>query len=198
MTAVDQRQHRGRKDAHARLRNEEHFEAMAKPFGRAMLESAGLAADEWVLDIGCGTGTSTLDAARLVGPYGLALGIDISPGLLLRARQRAACSGLANVEFVEADAERHRFGAATFDVVISRFGTMLFADPVAAFANVARAVRPGGRLAVVVARDPMRSELTSVAVRSAGFGHVRLEPVISPVRVGSAVDDAAWLITAIH
>jgi len=109
---------------------------------------AAIGADDRVLDVGCGTGETTRDAARLAH-RGNALGVDLSARQLDRARERAREEGLANVRFEQADAQVHPFVAASFDVVISRTGTMFFADPVAAFANIAGAARADARLAMV-------------------------------------------------
>lgn len=109
-----------------------------------VLYHAALQPGERVLDIGCGTGASCLAAAQAVGTAGQVTGLDIASALLARARERAA--DLPQVTFVEADAQTHAFAPASVDVMISRFGVMFFEDPVAAFANMARALRPGGRL----------------------------------------------------
>ncbi|RFU42523.1 class I SAM-dependent methyltransferase [Actinomadura logoneensis] len=101
-------------------------------------------ADDDVLDIGCGNGQLTRLAA---GRAASALGVDLSEPMLARARERAEAEGVANVRFVRADAQVHPFEPASADLVLSRFGVMFFADPVAAFANIGRALRPGGRLA---------------------------------------------------
>ncbi len=149
------------------LRHEDRLEAMARPFGQAMLGAAALMPGEWVLDVGCGAGTTTVDAARRVAHGGIAIGADISPRMLSRARQHAACRGVSNVDFVEADAQTYDFGTATFDAVISRFGMTFFDDPLAAVANLARALRSGGRLAVVVSQEPLNNELIALAVTAA-------------------------------
>jgi SAM-dependent methyltransferase len=101
-----------------------------------------------VLDIGCGTGQTTRAAARRA-PAGHALGLDLSAPQLARARALARDEAVTNVAFQQGDAQVHPLPAAGFDVAISRFGVMFFADPVAAFANVARALGRGGRLAFV-------------------------------------------------
>ncbi|MGN6791922.1 MAG: class I SAM-dependent methyltransferase [Streptosporangiaceae bacterium] len=102
-----------------------------------------------VLDIGCGTGQTTRDAAR-TAREGSALGVDISAPAVQRARALARAEGLRNVTFEHANAQVHRFPQERFDLAISRFGTMFFNDPGAAFANIRRALRPAGRLVMMV------------------------------------------------
>ena len=97
---------------------------------------------EHVLDIGCGTGASTLRAAAAVGGGGRVLGADISGLLLARARARAREARLENASFEVCDAQVHDFPPAVFDLMLSRFGVMFFGEPVAAFRNIARALRP--------------------------------------------------------
>ena len=111
-----------------------------------ILHHADLQQGEHVLDIGCGTGASCLSAAGLVGPSGHVTGVDIAAQLLDRARIRAADAGLPNIALQLADAQIHAFAPASVDVIISRFGVMFFEDPVAAFANMAHALKPGGRM----------------------------------------------------
>lgn len=111
-----------------------------------VLHHADLQPGEHVLDIGCGTGASCLAAAILVGSAGHVTGVDIAAQLLDRAGIRAKEAGLHNTTFVLADAQTHPFAPASVDVIISRFGVMFFEDPVAAFANMAKALKPGGRL----------------------------------------------------
>ncbi len=103
---------------------------------------------ERLLDVGCGCGASTLALAAAVGPAGRVLGIDLSrPMLEVAAARRTALTAAA--EFQAVDAETTDLGAGRFDGLYSRFGVMFFADPVAAFANLGRALRRGGRLAFV-------------------------------------------------
>ncbi len=114
-----------------------------------LLGRAGARPGERVLDIGCGAGTSTLKLAEQVGPSGRVVGIDISEPMLALARRRVAERSLANISLLPADAQTHAFGPDLFDRVVSRFGVMFFADPVAAFRNLRGAMRPGGRLCFV-------------------------------------------------
>ena len=145
----------------------DRFEAMTAPFGHAMLDAARLQPGERVLDVGCGHATMTIEAAERVAPEGRVVGVDISAAMLQLARQRVAAAGLDNVELLEADAQLHAFDPGSFDAVISRFGTMFFEDPEAAFANLARALHPGGRLVFVAWQDPLNSEWIAVALGAA-------------------------------
>ena len=119
------------------------------PLGLAAMERAKVAAGERVLDVGCGCGQTTLELAARVGPRGAVTGIDISTPMLERARERAGECGLANIAFINADAQSTPLGAAAFDLVFSRFGVMFFADPKAAFASLRERLAPGGRVAFV-------------------------------------------------
>lgn len=119
------------------------------PLGRMVADRLAVAPGERVIDVGCGCGESTLELARRVGPGGHVLGVDISKPMLARAGERAAAEGFGQVTLLEADAQSHPFPAGGFDVVYSRFGVMFFADPVAAFTNLRRALRAGGRLGFV-------------------------------------------------
>jgi SAM-dependent methyltransferase len=110
---------------------------------------SGVAAGENVLEIGCGTGATTVPLAEAVGPSGRVVGVDLSEPMLEGARKRVAESGLGNITLLQADAQVHLFEPGGFDLITSRFGVMFFADPFAAFANLLPAARPGGRLCFV-------------------------------------------------
>lgn len=142
-------------------------DALLAPFGRALLDAARLQPGERVLDVGCGHGASTFEAAERVAPSGVLFGIDISTAMLEPARRRVATTGVENIEFVHADAQVHAFETGSFDVVLSRFGVMFFEDPHAAFANFSRALRPGGRLVFVCPQDPRNSEWIALAFGAA-------------------------------
>ena len=176
-----------------------------------------------VLDIGCGTGQTTRDAARMA-VAGRALGVDLSEAMIERAWQLTKAEGLNNAKFEVADAQSHRFPAECFDVAISRFGTMFFADPVAGFSNIALALRPGGRLVMMVWQNRDRNEWSSSIDRvlfeegpaprpggldpfslgdpatlrsilnASGFVHAKLTEVHEPVYYGQNVDAAlCWV-----
>jgi SAM-dependent methyltransferase len=109
----------------------------------------GISPGDDVVDIGCGTGLTTREAARAAAP-GRVLGVDVSERMLERARQLTAAEQIDNARYELGDAQVHRFDPAGFDVAISRFGTMFFSDPAAAFANIAAALRPEARLVLLV------------------------------------------------
>jgi SAM-dependent methyltransferase len=127
--------------------HQERLDRQIGPHGDAALAKLAPAPGERVLDLGCGCGDSSLALARAVGPAGRVLGVDLSEPMLARARERAAAAGLAHLSFRAADVQTAPLEAGAFDAAFSRFGVMFFADPVAAFGNVRRALRPGGRLA---------------------------------------------------
>jgi SAM-dependent methyltransferase len=153
----------------------DRFDAASAAFDPALLEAAGIGAADRVLDVGCGAGISTRAAAR-AATDGHATGIDLSAPLLAEARRRSAAAGLANTTFVQGDAQVHPFEPAAFDVVLSRFGVMFFGDPVAAFGNVARALRSAGRLAVLSWQPLARNEWLLVLRRTLAAGRSLPEP----------------------
>jgi SAM-dependent methyltransferase len=127
--------------------NAEYFDRSVAVYHERLLTAAAIGERDLVLDLGCGTGQTTRDAARQTG--GSALGVDLSSRMLGYARRRAAEEGVTNATFVQADAQIHPFGAGVYDVAISRTAAMFFGDQTAAFDNIGRALRPGGRLALV-------------------------------------------------
>jgi SAM-dependent methyltransferase len=151
--------------------NADRLDRMLEPFTALILQAASLQPGSHVLDVGCGCGATTLAAARLVVP-GQAAGIDLSGPLLARARTRAAAADLPNAVFWQGDAQVHPLGPAAFDTVISRFGMMFFADPVAAFTNIRSATRPAGRL-VFVCWQPLAANQWLMVPRAALAEHVQ-------------------------
>ena len=130
-------------------RHADRFDAALTRHQPRFLETAAIGPTDAVLDIGCGTGRTTRDAAR-AAHQGTALGVDLGLAMLDVARRRAAEEGLTNVHFERADAQVHPFPSKAFDVMISRTGTMFFGDPEAAFANIARALKPGAQTTQLV------------------------------------------------
>lgn len=132
--------------------HQESLDRVWRPIGDAAMARAAVQSGERVVDIGCGCGATSLELAAKVGASGSVVGVDISAPMLARARERAHGLEVANLEFVQADASTYAFPGGA-DVVFSRVGVMFFRDPVAAFANLRRALRPGGRLVFVCFRD---------------------------------------------
>ena len=122
-----------------------------------------------IVDIGCGTGQTTRDAARKASPAS-ALGIDVSAQAIRRARELARGERVRNVAFETADAQTYRFPQAHFDAAISRFGTMFFHDPIDAFTNIGRGLRPAGRLTMMVWQAPELNEWDVTIRRALGSG----------------------------
>jgi SAM-dependent methyltransferase len=153
----------------------DRFDAASAAFDAGLLEAAGIGPADRVLDVGCGAGVSTRAVAR-AAPDGHVTGIDVSGPLLAEARRRSAAAGLTTTTFVQGDAQVHPFEPASFDVAVSRFGVMFFGDPVAAFTNLARALRPGGRLAVLSWQPLARNEWLLVLRRILAAGRSLPEP----------------------
>jgi SAM-dependent methyltransferase len=133
-----------------------YWAAHADDFDRAMaqhhqrlLSTAAITPIDRVLDIGCGTGQTTRDAARAAS-QGSSLGVELSSEMLAVARRLTETEGIGNASYIQADAQIHAFDQAAFDLVISRTGTMFFGDHIAAFTNIGRSLVPRGRLAMVV------------------------------------------------
>jgi SAM-dependent methyltransferase len=139
------------------------LDAQLAPLGRAALDELAPVPGERVIDIGCGAGATTIELSARVAPTGEAIGVDISRPLLAAARARAP-----SIRFLEGDAQIHDFSAlGACDAVYSRFGVMFFDDPTAAFTNLARALRPGGRVAFVCWRAPEENPIMTVPLRAA-------------------------------
>ncbi|MEU3624269.1 SAM-dependent methyltransferase [Amycolatopsis coloradensis] len=192
-------------------------------YREAFFAAAGIQSTDRVLDVGCGAGQTTRDAARQATD-GSALGVDLSSAMLGLARRLADEERVPNVAFKQVDAQVHPFPEADFDVVISRHGSMFFGTPLTAFTNLARATRPGGRL-VLLTWQPLRlnewittfrtifaagrevpsSNLalsdpleTEQLLTSAGYTDVELTAVNKPMYFGRDVDDAAEFIVEQH
>lgn len=146
--------------------NQATMDRMFEPFEPILMDALPAGAGQCVLDVGCGTGATTLAAAQRTGDQGECIGVDISAPMLALARERAAQAGIA-ARFVEADAQTHAFPPASFDRIVSRFGVMFFDDPVAAFTNLRRAARPGAAMRLVAWRSPDENAFMTTGERAA-------------------------------
>ncbi|MDQ0013947.1 SAM-dependent methyltransferase [Variovorax boronicumulans] len=142
------------------------LDRMFAPFEDLLADTVRATSARRVLDVGCGTGGTTLAAARVAGAQGDCLGVDISEPMVAVARKRAAGEG-STARFIAADVQAHAFEAASFDLVISRFGVMFFDDPVAAFANLRRASSTHARLRAIAWRSAAENPYMTAAERAA-------------------------------
>ncbi|MGJ4931387.1 class I SAM-dependent methyltransferase [Bradyrhizobium sp. HKCCYLS2038] len=156
---------------------QEAQDVLLAPVSRILLERIAAKPGERVLDIGCGCGGLAIALAQQVAPNGSVLGADISAPMLDRARA-VTPAGLA-AEFVLADATVHPFVPASFEVMVSRFGVMFFADPVTSFANIRRALKPGGRVVFGCWREP-KANPWMIAPLQAVYRHVPKLPEMAP------------------
>src|SRR6266404_7442181 len=147
------------------------------PVSDILIDRAKAKAGERIVDVGCGCGATTIAFAQKVGPAGHVCGIDISAPMLARARQIAP-AGIP-VDFVLADATVYPFVSGSFDLVVSRFGVMFFAEPAISFANMRKALRPSGRLAFACWREP-RENPFFMAPLQAAYKHVPKLPQQGP------------------
>jgi len=141
------------------------LDQLMKPLEDLLVETVLACGARSVLDVGCGTGATTLAIARALGG-GNCVGVDISEPMLALARARAEQERVSAI-FVRADAENHAFEPKSFDTVVSRFGVMFFADPVRAFANLRSAAGQGANLAVIAWRSPAENPFMTAAERAA-------------------------------
>ncbi|MBR0829449.1 methyltransferase domain-containing protein [Bradyrhizobium manausense] len=152
-------------------------EILLGPIADLLIARAKPQAGERVMDIGCGSGATTIAFAKAVAPNGFALGLDVSGPMLAQARAIAP-KGLP-LDFVLADATVYPFDPASYDLLVSRFGVMFFADPVASFTNLRRALKPSGRLAFICWREP-RENPWMMAPLMAVYKHVPKMPPVGP------------------
>jgi SAM-dependent methyltransferase len=150
-----------------------------EPLGLAAMDAANLEPGQRVLDVGCGCGQTSLELASRVGATGSVLGLDISAPMLADARARASRASARNLEFIEGDAQVHALEPSAFDRVFSRFGVMFFADPVAAFANLASAVNEGGSLCFIC-WQAMPSNPWMVVPAQAAAQHIEMPAPADP------------------
>jgi ubiquinone/menaquinone biosynthesis C-methylase UbiE len=145
---------------------QESLDRLFEPFERLLADVAAERNGQRVLDVGCGTGATTLAVARRLGAAAACTGVDISEPMIALARERAARERL-NARFVCADAQTHAFPAQSFDLIVSRFGVMFFEDPHAAFANLHRAARADAHLELIAWRSAADNPFMTTAERAA-------------------------------
>jgi SAM-dependent methyltransferase len=201
------------------IEQRERHEGVLGRLRARLLAAAAIQDGEYVLDVGCGCGETTILAARAAGS-GHALGADFSRIQVAEARQLAAAAGVANARFEVADVQVHPFEAGVFDVVLSSFGVMFFDDPAAAFGNLRKALRPGGRLAFICWRTQAENPVFTIGfaeaaavlgprempgpgaafslantgrvgalLSGAGFGGIEFVKADEPMLIGRDVDD---------
>ena len=166
------------------LEQEEQLEMAAGLPGQQAMDRLKLLPGQRVLDLGCGSGRTTLELASAVGPSGRVVGLDIAAEMLTRAQQRAAQAGAGNIKFLHADVQVHDFGTDRFDAAYSRFGVMFFADPAAAFGNVRRALRPGGALCFVCWQSVFDNEWMLIPGAAVASVTGSLPPMPGPAEPG--------------
>jgi SAM-dependent methyltransferase len=154
----------------------DHYELLdlqLAPLGLRAIEALSPKPGEAIVDVGCGAGQTVLQLAHRVGADGRVIGVDIAPSLLNLARRRA--EGLSRISFIAGDARRLDLPEHSIDGFFSRFGVMALADPIGAFSNFRRIMRPSGRLAFVCWRSLIENELDLLPLRAAG-----LEAMVDP------------------
>jgi len=197
------------KTGEAWVRLQDQTDALIDPLGRAAIARLAPAVGEHVLDVGCGCGQTLLELAELVGPSGRVQGVDVSPPMTARARERTA--GIEAISLVVADAQTHLFAPASFDAVFSRFGVMFFDDARAAFRNLRAAARPGARLGFVcwqaMAKNPwalrpleavMRLLPSSAMPEMLRAGRPGPFSFADPAHVRATLGDAGWRDVALE
>ena len=151
---------------HAWVEAQELLDPMFTPLEDLLVEAVSAGSGRRVLDVGCGTGSTTLAVARRLGAQGRCIGIDISAPMITAARARAEREG-TSAGFICADAQTHAFEPASFDMIISRFGVMFFGDSARAFANLRHASENGAALRFIAWRSPSENPFMTTAERAA-------------------------------
>ncbi len=179
----------------------DNFDQQANDHGLAAVDALAPTKGEFIIDIGCGAGTSSVQLAERVGDSGRVSALDISPTMIEGAEAFAAGHGIDNITFAVADAMFDDMGPDA-DCVYSRFGVMFFADATAGLANMRRALRDGGRLSFVCWQSPKENPWASVPL-SIASNHVEMpfgtDPTApgpfslgDPDRLNAVLDDAEW------
>jgi SAM-dependent methyltransferase len=191
---ADQARYWGNVGGRAWVEFQATLDAALAPINAVLLARAAPAAGERVLDVGCGAGVTALAIAERVGAEGRVVAVDISPVMLARAVERTPPSFAARVAFIEADAQVHPFPPGHFDLLVSHFGSMFFADPVAAFGNLRRALKPGARLHLA-AWGPLDGNPWFTIPRDAAVARLGAPPPVPPTAPGPlAFSDIGYVL----
>ena len=174
------------------LANLAQFEGMIAPIGEALLKQADFKPGERVIDIGCGGGGTSIAIAQAVAPSGEVLGIDISPDLTNASTRRASDAGVGNIHFICADAATVQLPGAPFDRLFSRFGSMFFAEPHKAFANLHSLLRPGARIDLAV-WGPPRENLWMMEMMGVVRRYIDIPPAVPRTPGPFAFEDLNYL-----
>jgi SAM-dependent methyltransferase len=183
------------------------LDRLFRPFESLLADAASESGARRVLDVGCGTGATTLAIAHRLGAEADCVGIDISDPMIALAKRRADREGVPT-RFVRADAQRHAFANAGFDMLVSRFGVMFFDDPAAAFANLRHAMRASGAMHCIAWRSPGENPFMTTAERAAapllpGLPQRRPDgpgqfSFADPQRVRGILEEGGWSDIAIE
>ena len=174
------------------LANLAQFEGMIAPIGEALLKQADFKPGERVIDIGCGGGGTSIAIAQAVAPSGEVLGIDISPDLTNASTRRASDAGVGNIHFICADAATGQLRSAPFDRLFSRFGSLFFAEPHKAFANLHSLLRPGARIDLAV-WGPPRENLWMMEMMGVVRRYIDIPPAVPRTPGPFAFEDLKYL-----
>ena len=145
--------------------HQEHQDQVLRPVSDRLIAAAEPKPGDWVVDVGCGCGATTIDFAARISPGGEALGLDISEPMLARARERTQSN--RSMRFELADATVYDFERREADLIVSRFGVMFFADPAKSFANLRKGLKAGGRLAFACWREAKQNPFFILPLREA-------------------------------
>lgn len=166
---------------HIWVRRQAHTDLTLAPVSEALLALAALCPGERALDVGCGCGAATLEIARAVGSSGHVAALDISAAMLAEGQARAKAAGIANIDWLQADAATAALDS--YDVLVSNFGLMFFGDPVAAFTHLRRAAKPGARMAFVCWRTLAENPWIEVPMNAVSR-HLPPRPTPNPLAPG--------------
>ena len=163
------------------------LDAQLAPLGALAIEAAAVQPGEAVLDVGCGCGGTTEVLSSLVGTSGRVVGLDVSAPMLARARERLAAAR-TSVELLLGDAATFALPAHSFDVLFSRFGVMFFEEPLPAFTHLRGALKPGGRVAMVVWQSPSANAWATVPIEA-------VADIVEPPALGGAGEPGPFSLT---